>query len=505
MNIATPELMRTIDKLSIEEFKIPGIVLMENAAICVVNVILAHIKNTENDKIIIVAGKGNNGGDGFAIARHLYQKNIDVSVIFVGDINAVMGDALINLNIIKALKVPIFKIKSEKEIIIVKKIILQADIIVDAILGTGLTGEPKGLIKQVINTINENSHYTIAVDVPSGVNADTGQTSIAVKANITVTFALIKQGLLLYPSIEYVGELIVADIGIPKQAIESMNIKTNVLEETDINILIPKRNPRSNKGTYGKLLVIGGSKEMTGAVVLTCKAAYKMGVGLVNLAAIEEVINVSQCNIIENINTILPSEYGKVCFESFEAIKDIVKNVDAVAVGMGLGIGKQVTKFIGELLYNITVPVVIDADGLNAVANDINILKSVKAPVIITPHPGEMSRLTDISIEDILNNTIEIAKEFSAEYNVITLLKDCKTIITNPQKEIYINTTGNASMAKAGSGDVLTGIIGSLLAQGTNPFMSATLGAYIHGRAGERASHELGMYGVMASNLCDFI
>lgn len=505
MNIASPELMRAIDKLSIEEFNIPGIILMENAAISIVNIILAHIENIENDKIIIVAGKGNNGGDGFAIARHLHQKNVNVSIIFVGDINTVIGDALINLNIIEALKIPILKIKNEKQIIIAKEFISQANIIVDAILGTGLTGEPKGIIRQVIEIINNNSRYTIAVDVPSGVNADTGQFSIAVKANITVTFALIKQGLLLYPSAECVGELIVTDIGIPKQVIENMNIKTNILDETDINILIPKRNSRTNKGTYGKLLVIGGSKEMTGAAILTCKAAYKMGVGLVNLAAIEEVINVSQYNSIENINTILLSECGKVCFESFEAIKDIINNVDAVAVGMGLGRSKQVTKFIGELLYNITVPVVIDADGLNAVADDINILKSVKAPIIITPHPGEMSRLTDIPTEDILNNTIEVAKEFSAEYNVITLLKDARTIISNPQKEIYINITGNASMAKAGSGDVLTGIIGSLLAQGTNPFMSATLGAYIHGRAGERASQQLGMYGVMASDLCDFI
>lgn len=506
MKVATGEIMRAIDKSATEEFNIPSILLMENAALSVVSVINNCVKNILRPNIVIVAGKGNNGGDGFCIARHLYQKNMNVNIIFIGDINDVSGDALINLNIAKALDIPLTIIKSENEMMSVNKLISSADITVDAILGTGISGATRGVIKQIIHIINKNSKYTIAVDIPSGIKSETGNIEgEVIKANKTITFGLIKQGLLLYPAKEYVGELILVDIGIPKQVIENINITTNILEPSDIIQLMPQRIPRSNKGTYGKLMVIGGSKEMTGAPILTCKSAYKTGVGLVNLVAPEEVINTARCNIIENINTTLPSDNGKVCLESFSYIKDIINKVDAIAIGPGLGQGEEVTKFVCELLHNTTVPVVIDADGLNAVSNDLGIFKTSKSQIIITPHPGEMSRLTGISINDILCNTIEVVRDFSKKYNVITLLKDARTIIGNSQNEIYINTTGNSSMAKAGSGDVLTGIIGALLAQGVQPFISATLGAYIHGKAGEKASQKLGLYSVTASNLCDFI
>lgn len=504
MKVVTGEIMKNIDRLSIEKFGIPGIVLMENAALSVVNVIKDYIKNMNSPSIVIIAGKGNNGGDGFAIARHLYQLGFNTNIIFLGDTNSIMGDALINYNITKNLNIPTLIIKTKKEFNTAKKIIERANIVVDSLLGTGLKGEVKGITKDFIILVNENSKYTIAVDIPSGLNSESGHVEgEAIKANLTVTFALLKQGLIL--NTNYVGKLIVADIGIPKSVLDEININTNTLNDTEYNNLLPKRKARSNKGTYGKLLVIAGSNEMTGAAILTCRAAYKMGVGLVNLAAPKEVISVVQNNVIENINTILPDENGKVYLKSFDAIKDIIDNVNAIAVGPGLGQSREVTKFICELLYNLKVPVVIDADGLNAISNDINILKACKAPIIITPHPGEMSRLTGIPVKDILDNTIEVAKQFSLEYNVVTLLKDSKTIIANPYSEIYINNTGNSSLAKGGSGDVLTGIIGSLLAQKTDPFLAAALGAYIHGKAGERASEQFGMAGVIASDLINYL
>ncbi len=505
MKVVTGELMKEIDKCAIEDFNVPSIILMENASLSVVNIILENINTIKNPKITVVCGKGNNGGDGFCIARHLYQKNIDVNVIIVGD-SLITEDALTNLNIIKKLQLPIIELKNEKEFDIVKELILKADIVVDAILGTGLKGGTKGIIKQTIDIINDNSRFTISVDIPSGVNSQTGHVETnAIQADITITFELVKQGLILYPGAEYTSELIVTNIGIPKQIINNIDTKVNVLEDKDIINLIPKRSARTNKGSYGKLMVIGGCEEMTGAVILTCKSAYKTGVGLVNLVAPKEVINITKCQTIENVNTIVPSFEGKVCLESFEKIKDSINKYDAIAIGPGLGQSKQVTEFIYEFLYNVTIPIVLDADALNAISKDINILKLIKAPVIITPHPGEMSRLINVSIEDILNNTLYIVKEFSSKYNVITLLKDARTIIGNNKGEIYINTTGNASMAKAGSGDVLTGIIGSLLAQGKDPFLAAAISAYIHGRAGEKASKHLGMYGVLASDICNYI
>lgn len=506
MKVVTGELMKSIDRLAIEKFSIPSIVLMENAALSVVGVIKDCIKDIVSPNIVIVAGKGNNGGDGFAIARHLYQMGLNVNVIFLGDTNSILGDALINYNITKNISVPTLIVKTKKEFNTAKKIIEKADIVVDALLGTGLKGCVKGIMKDFIVLVNENSKYTIAVDIPSGINSENGHIEgEAIRANITVTFAFLKQGLILYPANEYVGKLIITDIGIPKAVTEEIEINTNVLNDEEYNSLLPKRKPRSNKGTYGKLLVIAGSDEMTGAAILSSKAAYRMGVGLVNLASTKEVINIAQNNIIENINTILPCEDGKVCLKSFDTLKDIINNVSAIAVGPGLGQSKEVTKFICELLYNVKVPIIIDADALNAVAKDINILKVCKAPTIITPHPAEMSRLTGIPVQDILDNTVEIAKQFSLEYDVVTLLKDSRTIIANPDSQIYINTTGNSALAKGGSGDVLTGIISSLVAQGTNPFLAAALGAYIHGKAGEKASRQFGMAGVLASDLINYL
>lgn len=504
MKIVTGTAMKQIDTIAVEEFKIPSIVLMENAALTVVEVIKQYLKDFKNPSVIVACGKGNNGGDGFAIARHLFQLGIDVSVIVIGNINS--EDAATNFDIVKALDIPILRIRTEKEFVTAKKLIQKADLTVDSLLGTGIKGATEGIIKNFIDILNQNSRYTVAVDIPSGVEAETGKVcGNAVKANTTVTFALIKQGMLLYPAYEYVGKLIVTDIGIPKKLISSLNLKSNTIVEDELDSMMPKRKSRSNKGDYGKLLVLAGSKQMTGAAILVCKAAYRMGTGLVNLAAPEKVIDIAQTEILEIVNKILPSESGKFCTKSFDAIKDILNSFSAVAIGSGIGTGKEVTKFVSEFIYNVNIPTVIDADALNAVSNDINILKTSKAPIIVTPHPKEMSRLTGLPVDDILQNTVEIAKSFSVEYNVITVLKDSHTVIANPSGEIYINTTGNSAMSKGGSGDVLTGIIGSLLSQKKEPFIAAALGVYLHGRAGERASKKLGIYGVLASEICDFI
>jgi NAD(P)H-hydrate epimerase len=506
MKVVTGQIMRAIDKAAIENYNIPGIILMENAALSVVDVIAEYSKTIKHAKVTIVAGKGNNGGDGFCIARHLYKRGMEVNIIFVGDITNVIGDALTNYKIISAIGIAINIINSDAKLELARNLIRACDITVDALLGTGLKGGTDGLIKDMIDTINEYSRYVIAVDGPSGVNAETGHVETnAVKADKTVTFALIKQGLLLYPGKEYVGELICKDIGIPDQIIKSMNIKTNIVTKQECIELMPRRLPRSNKGTYGKLMVIAGSNEMTGAPILTCKAAYKTGVGLVNLVSTNEAITIAQAHSIENVYTIAPSKEGKLCLESFEVIKDKINKATAIALGPGLGQGLEVTSLIEKLLNNINVPIVIDADGLNAIQYNVDILKAVKAPVIITPHPMEMSRLTGLSVEHILAHTIEVATDFSKKYNLITLLKDARTIIADPNGDVYINTTGNSSMAKAGSGDVLTGIIGALLAQHVEPFIAAALGAYLHGRAGELASQKLGVLGVLASDLCDYI
>lgn len=506
MKIATGQMMRSIDEAATVQYNIPGIILMENAALSVVEVIVDKVKALKQPKVIVIAGKGNNGGDGFCIARHLYQKNIDVVILFVGDTQNITGDALINYKIVCSIGIPIHIVNSNDALSKAQMLLSQSDITVDALIGTGLHAGTYGLVKDTIDRVNTYSQYILAVDIPSGVNSETGQVETsAVKANMTVTFALIKQGLLLYPGCEYVGELVCKDIGIPARLIETMNIKSNTITDFDVAKLLPKRVPRSNKGTYGKLMVIAGSDEMTGAPILTSKAAYKTGVGLVNLVSTDKVVSVAQTHLIENVYTVVPSKEGKLCLYSYDVIKDSIHKSSAIAVGPGLGQGLEVTKFIEKLLYSVNCPIVIDADGLNALKFNVDCLKALKAPVVITPHPMEMSRLTGISVEDILSNTIEVAKDFSKKNQVITLLKDARTIIASPEGDVYINTTGNSSMAKAGSGDVLTGIIGALLAQHIEPLIAAALGAYIHGHAAQLASQKLGMAGVLASELCDYI
>lgn len=495
MEILTSKQIRDMDRLAFELYNIPTIILMENAAISVVNEILKKIDNMENPKVNIFAGKGNNGGDGFAIARHLFQKNIEVN-IFVTDVENLKGDALINFNIVKALGIPVKQIFELEEL----QNITEADVNVDCLLGTGIKGEVRGITKDIIEFLNIHSKYTLSVDIPSGIDADCGKVcGNAVRANKTVTFAYVKQGLILNPAIEYVGELVVTDIGLPGNLLKELDIKAYMIDDFEFS----KRKSRTHKGTYGKLMAFAGSADTAGAAFLLSKAAYKTGAGLVELCSIPKVISEVRVNLPEIVGTGLSEIDGKIA--DFEPVKEKLKSASAVAAGSGLGISQAVREFIENLLYYCEVPVVLDADALNILSDMPQILKSAKAPVIITPHPKEMSRLTDYSVSEILDNTLEIAREFSSKYNVITLLKDNRSIIANPKGEIYINTSGCPAMAKAGSGDVLTGIIGGLLAQKIEPFKAATIGAYLHGKAGEKAASVYGEYGVMASEMVGFI
>ena len=483
--------MRDMDRLAGEIYNIPGIILMENAASSVVAEILKKA-DKQNFTVNIFAGRGNNGGDGFAAARQLFLKNIDVRV-FVSDTQNIKGDALINFNIVKALGIPLKTINSSQETI---NMIKEAQVNVDAIFGTGISKEITGELKDVIHLINQYSQYTISIDIPSGVNADNGKIeAIAVKADKTVTFAYLKQGMLLNPAIDYTGEIVLADIGMPVQLIKQIDVKTKVIDSFEF----PKRLSRTHKGTYGRLAAFAGSQNMNGAAFLLCRAAYRIGAGLVELCSEEDVLREVRGNIPEVIGTVLKEIQGGLF--DLEGIKDRLKNAQAAAAGCGIGVSPKTEDFIEKLLYYCEVPLVLDADALNILSSNPNILSKAKAHVIVTPHPKEMSRLTGLTVKEILENTVETAKEFSAKYNVITLLKDNRSIIANPKGEIYINLTGSPAMSKAGAGDVLTGIIGGLLAQGAEPFKAAAAGAYIHGKAGEKAQREYGEYGVMASDI----
>jgi hydroxyethylthiazole kinase-like uncharacterized protein yjeF len=506
MKICSGEEMRLIDEATINKVGIPGIILMENAVFAVVNEIRKDIKPTVNTRVTVFCGQGNNGGDGFGIARHLSNMALNVTVVFIGNYNNLRNDAKINYEMLQNLRIPIKTINPDSAIDDeIAYLIQRSDIVVDAIFGTGLSKKIEGLFKDLIDLINFYGKYIISVDIPSGIDSKTGAIlGNAVKADKTVTLALPKSGLYLYPGTDYVGELIIADIGIPRRIIEEADLKMNVLTDEEVKSLIPIRFTRSNKGTYGRVQVIAGSKGMTGAAALTCLGAYKVGTGVVSLGVPASINNILEGKLTEVITIPLPDDEGRLCRESFYTIKPYLEKAMVIAIGPGLGQNSEIVELMDLIIKNSKVPVLIDADGINAIARNIEMLKNVKVPLVLTPHPGEMGRLIGKTTEEILEKPVEIVRDFCHEWNVILVLKDAKTIIGHPNGEIYINTTGNSGMSVAGSGDVLTGIISGLIAQNMDPYKAAVLGVFLHGKAGDLAAKELGYHGMLAGDICSY-
>lgn len=501
MKLVTGEQMRTIDKYAIEKIGIPSIVLMENAARKVAEVCIRVLKDKVKPKAMIFAGKGNNGGDGFAVARLLYNEGIQVEVILIGNSEDIKGDAKVNYDIIKNLGINVNGVYS-----LIDKRLESVDIIIDAIYGTGLKGNIRQPAKDLIDTINNSGKYIVSVDIPSGISADTGEVlGCGIKANETVTFCMAKIGIIVYPGANYSGKISVVDISIPQSVINDMDIKYNTLTQSETNKMLPIRKNWSNKGSYGNLFVLGGSHEMTGAAGLVCKAGYRCGAGVVTCCTVESAVNVVQKLVAEAVEVSLKSINGKVCEESYFQIVEKLKKASSIVIGPGLGTGKNVYQFVSKTVENANVPVVIDADGLNVLSENLEPLNRMTTTAIVTPHPKEMSRLTGLSVESILSDTIGTAVLFSQKYNVITVLKDARTVIANADGRVYINMTGNNAMAKGGSGDVLSGVIGALLAQGMDGYDASVLGVYVHGLAGEIAAEDIGSYGLMAREIADYV
>lgn len=487
MKVCTAGEMRSIDAVSIEQFNIPGIVLMENAASACVREL------TDFDNCVIVIGKGNNGGDGLAMVRRLVNagKNVEAYIVFPDDFS---GDAGINREILNSMDI---EIKSCEDIAAFTQSVRTADCVVDAIFGTGIKGEITGLAQQVVEIINTYSKYILSVDVPSGINSDTGEVlNCAVKADKTVTFAAYKKGMLLYPAADFTGEIVVDDIQIPKAAFDMLDIKINTTEEAFAAEILPKRSRNSHKGDYGKILVIGGKKGMRGAVGLACIAALRTGAGLVTACIAEDVAD-SLSDMPYEAMTI-PVNFKK----DTEKIADIVNDYDAVLFGNGIGRDGFVLPLLEKILKKINVPIVIDADGLFALAKKPEIIRGKKA--ILTPHSAEMARLLGIDTKSVEQRRFELSKEFSAKYDVTLVLKGNHSIITAPDGDQNVNMTGNNGMATGGSGDVLAGMAVALLAR-IEPYQAATLAVHLHGKAGDYAKAKLTETSVIASDIIDSI
>ncbi len=506
MKIVTAEEMRHIDQETINKIGIPGIVLMENAGLGVVNAIERNYDTSSIKKISIFAGKGNNGGDGLVIARHLKNRGYNIKVYLLSSPDKFQGDALINLTIAQNMGLNIETILSENDLEYHKTDIAGSDLLIDAIFGTGLTGAVKGIPAKVINFLNYTELPIVAVDLPSGLCSDTGRVEgECIKADLTVTMGLPKRGLLLYPGASLVGELEIVDIGIPSSVIESTGIKVNLIQADNIPKL-PKRPPDSHKGNFGRVLVLGGSVGLTGASAMTSESALRAGAGLVTLGIPKSLNPIMEVKLTEVMTLPLPENENQAFSKSsLSSIMKIVNNFDVIAIGPGMSRDPETSWLVRELCKSINKPKVIDADGLNAIAEDKSILKDIDNNTIFTPHPGEMARLIDGTVSDVVSDRINIAQKFAIDNNIILVLKGVPTIVAEPNGEIYLNTTGNPGLASGGTGDVLTGIIAGFIAQGLSLIDSAILGVYIHGLAGDMTAEELGEPGMIAGDVIKFI
>ena len=502
MKACFAEEMRDIDRAATERGGVPSIVLMENAAIACVNELKKDFGCLKNKRIAVFCGKGNNGGDGFAIARHLHNAGAEVSVFLVCG-SEFSGDAKINFDIINKMDINTDVISDTDNL---KYIIRANDIIVDAIYGTGIHGSVTGISYDVINEINENSAYTLSVDVPSGINSDSGEIcGICINADKTVTFAAYKIGMLLFPAADYIGETVVADISIPDYIIGECSAAATVIDGEFVRKNFPKRKNNSHKGDYGKVLVIAGSEGLSGAAYLSSQSTVEAGSGLVTLALPDSISAAMESKTTEVMTLPLDSIGGHISSTSVKKILAAIEKADAVLIGPGLGRSRDAQIVLEEVLKNSTVPVIIDADGINAAAEKMNAVKDCQCPLIFTPHAVEMSRLTGLSKDYIEENRLTVSREFAEEYGATVILKGHRTVVTAPDGEQYINITGNSGLASGGTGDVLAGITASLAARGINETAAAAMAVYIHAAAGDISMEKFGIESVTATKVMENI
>ena len=495
--------MKEIDRKATSIYGIPSLILMENAGLQATEVVQEILGSVVGKNVVILAGKGNNGGDGFVVARHLLNAGANVDTFIMGNPGEFTPDSRTNFDILSRMTSSIYPLYQEEQLNKLMLGLLGTDLIVDAIYGIGFKGSLGELDAKIVRMINWTRVPVVAVDIPSGVEADTGKVNgEAIRATHTVTYALPKIGLVLEPGKDYVGTLSVADISIPRPLLEDPELKTNLIGEAMVRPFLRPRKPESHKGTYGHVLVVGGSQGMTGAAIMTAGTSLRSGAGLVTAALPESILPVAEGAMVEVMTRALP-ETGQatIALEALPTIENLMGTASVCAIGPGMSQYPEAHAIIRFVLERAGIPVVIDADGLNALASDIGILRNRQIPVVLTPHPGEMARLTGMSVEEIQANRIAVARSAALDWGVTVVLKGNKTVVANAHGEVYVNITGNPGMATAGSGDVLCGIIAGLVAQGLRPADAACVGVYLHGLSGDAAAHMKGERGIIAGDL----
>lgn len=504
MLCATAAEMREMDRRTIEEFGIPGCVLMETAARGAFDFLRRLLPDLASKCVAVAAGRGNNGGDGFVMARLLAQMGGEAVVYLLAKKDDISGDAALNLALLPKMGVPVIEIADSEALSRLSEPMRLHDVWIDAILGTGLSSPVRGLYRQMIEFINAQKKFVFSVDVPSGLFSDTGAADICIKADATATFALPKVGLWAPPGASLRGALEVIDIGIPQFVMEAVAPRHFLVDGAQVKSIVRPRKPEAHKGDSGRVLVVAGSRGKTGAACLAAHAALRAGAGLVTLAGSECLKSVFEMRVTEAMTCGLSQTTdGFVSEKAVDEVLALVQGWQALALGPGLGTHPETMRFVNRVVAQSPVPVVADADALNALALDPAVLKSAKSPVILTPHPGEMARLSGLSTGEIQKDRIGAARRFATEFGVVLILKGAKTIVSLPDGKCGIISSGNPGMASGGMGDALTGIIAGLLAQGYAPQDCACVGAYLHGLCADILAEEKGPVGFLASEVAD--
>lgn len=503
MNVSSVEQMRYMDKTAVDNYLIPEQLLMENAALAACSVIQEYI-HIYDKKYMIICGTGNNGGDGLVAARKIHSMGGQVNVCIPGSREKYKGVSAQNLARLLTTPVPVLDLDHDpSNIKLLKKEITHADVIVDALFGTGLARDVEGFYKEVIQLINNAGKTVVSLDIPSGVNGDTGQVmGIAVKADYTVTFGLPKYGNLLYPGYDCCGKLFVTHISFPPCLYNN--------EDCMVRVTIPphldERNPMGHKGTFGDVLFIAGASQYLGAPYFSALSFLKAGGGYSRLAAPESLVPFIAAGGREIVY--IPQKEtssGSIAKENRDTLLEYSSNADMVVMGPGLSLDPETRQLVCQLTEKIDKPLLLDGDGITAISGDIAVMKKRKRPTILTPHPGEMSRITGYSVKEIKEKSITILMETSKKCNAIIVLKQAHSLIGLPDGRVFINLSGNCGMATAGSGDVLTGTIAAMFGLGLSIPDAVRTGVFIHGIAGDKAAEATGQDGMTAQNIMEFL
>ena len=504
MLIVTTAQMRELDRLTIQKYQTPSLTLMERAGEGIASAILERFARAAKKGVLVVAGKGNNGGDGFVVARLLKKKRIPCEVALLARRAELTPDAAHNLRAWVKLKGKLSEIAADKLELLSQRI-AKNGLLVDAILGTGMKNAVTGLFAETITLMNASGLPIVAVDIPSGMDSDKGHPlGVAIQAEMTVSLGYPKLGEVTHPGLAYVGELAVADIGIDNRAVAEVAPQIELLDRETVGWFVPRRQADTHKGNFGHLLVLAGARGKTGAAILSCRAAMRSGAGLVTLAAPRALNTIFAGSLVE----VMTEPLGEDSSEQLEMLADadwqrLIEGKDALLFGPGIGVSAATQNALRWLLRNLEMPWVIDADGINSLALELDRLRHAKTPPILTPHPGEMARLIGKNNAYVNADRVEVARNFARAHHCHLVLKGARTVIATAGGHVFINPTGNPGMASAGMGDVLAGILTALLGQGLSAEDAMKLGVYLHGYVGDRVAESKGPIGLLATDIID--